>query len=117
MNPLDLVERDLVGQAVAELRGPGRGMPGYLGGYLQAAAGPQVLGDTGAPEAVRTDLSGQTGDLGTALDHLQGIRPGQRPAGELVTPEDAGGPKQRAFGIGGQPARSTYSSIQAWAVW
>ena len=53
-------------------------------------------------EAVRTDPSGQTGGLGTALDHLQGIRPGQRPAGELVAPEDAGGPKQRAFGIGGQ---------------
>ena len=52
MDALDLVERDLFGQAIIELRGAGGYVPRDPRRDLEVAAVSQVLGDPGAAEAV-----------------------------------------------------------------
>ena len=59
VDALDLVERDLPGQPVVELRGAGGFVSGDSGRHLQVPAVSQVLGDPGAAEAVRADLGGE----------------------------------------------------------
>ena len=57
MDPLDLVERELIIRPVIELRGAGRLMPGDLRGRLQLPAVSQVFGDAGTTQTVITNLS------------------------------------------------------------
>ena len=52
VNPLDLVEGDLLRQAIVELGGAGGLVAGDACGDLKIAAVSQVLGDPGATEAV-----------------------------------------------------------------
>lgn len=56
VNPLALVERNLVAQAIVELRGAGGLVPRDPGRDLEVTAVPEVLGDPGASEAVGADL-------------------------------------------------------------
>ena len=56
VDPLDLVERDLLTEAIVELGGAGGLVPGDPGRDLEVAAVSKVLGDPGAAEAVRADL-------------------------------------------------------------
>ena len=51
MNPLDLIERQLLVHAVIELRGAGRFVTGDAGGGFQITPVAQVLGDAGPPES------------------------------------------------------------------
>ena len=56
MDALDLVERDRLAQAVVELTGAGGLVPRDLGGDLEVAAVPEVLGNPGPAEAVGPDF-------------------------------------------------------------
>ena len=67
MDALDLVERDLFGQAIIELRGAGGHAPRDPCRDLEVAAVSQVLGDPGAAEAVGADLGGEARLSGAAL--------------------------------------------------
>ena len=71
VDALDLVKRDLLGQAVVELGGAGRFMSRDSRRDLEGAAVSQVLGDPGAAEAMGADLGQQHHLPGTALDHLE----------------------------------------------
>ena len=71
MDPLDFVERDLLAQAIVELRGAGGLVPRDPGGDLEVAAVAQVFGDPGPAEAVGADLGGQSHLSSAALDHLE----------------------------------------------
>ena len=57
VNPLDLVERDLLAQAVVELRGAGGLVPGDPGRNLEVTAVPQVLGDPASPRKLWAQIS------------------------------------------------------------
>ena len=59
VDPLDLVERDLVVQPVVELGGAGGLVPRDPCRDLEVAAVSQVLGDPGAAKAVGADLGGE----------------------------------------------------------
>ena len=61
MNPLYLIERDLLGQAVVELSGAGGLVASDTGGDLEVAAVSQVLGDPAAAEGVGADFAGEGG--------------------------------------------------------
>ena len=56
VNPLDLVERDLLTETIVELGGAGGLVPGDPGRDLEVATVSKVLGDPGAAEAVGADL-------------------------------------------------------------
>ena len=56
VDPLDLVERDLLTEAIIQLGGEGGLVPGNSGRDLEVAAVPKVLGDPGPAEAVGADL-------------------------------------------------------------
>ena len=71
VDALDFVEGDLLLQAVVELGGPGGLVAGDARGDLEVAAVSQVLGYSGAAEAVSADFAGEAGAGGAALDHLQ----------------------------------------------
>ena len=70
MNPLDLVERELLVGAVVQLRGAGRLVAGDAGGDFLDAPVSQVLGDAGPAETVIRYIIGQTGIAYPPLDHL-----------------------------------------------
>ncbi len=74
---LDLVEGDLLGQFVVELRRPRRGVTRDPRRFLQIAPVPQVLRDPRPPEAVRAGLRGQPRTARTALDHCERPMPRQ----------------------------------------
>ena len=59
MDALDLVERDLFGQAIIELRGADGHVPHDPRRDFEVAAVSQVLGDPGAAKAVSADLGGE----------------------------------------------------------
>ena len=86
MDALDLVERDLFGQAIIEQRGAGRLVPRDPGRDLEVAAVSQVLGDPGAAEAVSADLGGESRLSGAALDHLQRAQARHCPILERIAP-------------------------------
>ena len=70
-NALDLVERDLIGPPVIELRRASRGVVGHLRGLLQLATILQIGGDPGAVEGVIADGrldAGLSGTTPTAED-------------------------------------------------
>ena len=75
MNPLDLVERNLLLDPVVELRRPRRLMPGDPRRYLQIAAVPEILRDSCSAETVCAYLGGQTRLPRPPLDHPQRRRP------------------------------------------
>ena len=52
MDPLDLIERDLLTEAVVELRGAGGLVPRDPGRDLEVATVTKVLGDPGPAEAM-----------------------------------------------------------------
>ena len=78
VDPFDLVEGDLLWQAVVELGGAGGPVAGNARGDLEIAAVTQLLGDPGAAEAVGADFPGEAGSGCAALDHLEGVGAGHR---------------------------------------
>ena len=86
MDALDLVERDLFGQAIIEQRGAGGPVPRDPGRDLEVAAVSQVLGDRGAAEAVSADLGREPRLSGAALEHLQRAQARHCPILERIAP-------------------------------
>ncbi len=94
VDALDLVERDLLGQPVVELRGSGRGVPRDPGRHLEVASVAQVLGDPGPAGAVRADLRGKPRPPRPALDHLERALPRHGLLEESVARIGHRGPEQ-----------------------
>ena len=99
MDALDLVERDLFGQAIIELRGAGRLVPRDPGRDLEVAAVSKVLGDPGPAEAVGTDLGGEPHLSGAALDHLERTQARHCPILERIATPGLAAPEERSAAI------------------
>ena len=100
MNPLDLVERELLMGAVVQLRGAGRLVTGDAGGDFLDAAVAQVLGDAGPPEAVIRYLTGQAGIAHPPFDHLERGLARHGVAQQHILPASlSGGPEQRSLPV------------------
>ena len=69
VNPLDLIQRNLILHPVVELRRARRLVAGDPRSDLEVATIPQILGDSRAPEAVRANLGRQPSLPRPALDH------------------------------------------------
>ena len=99
VDTFDLVERDLFGQAIIELRGAGGLVPRDPGGDLEVAAVSQVLRDPGAAEAVGADLAGEPHLSDAALDHLERAQTRHRPILERNAPPRLAAPEQRSAAV------------------
>ena len=99
MNPLDLIERNLVLDAIIELRRARRLMPRDPRRDLQIAAIPEILRDPGPAEAVPADLGWQARLPRPALDHPERRRPRYRPIFQQVLPTDRAAPEKRPLPV------------------
>ena len=68
-NPLNLVERQSVVQAIVKLRGASAFMRGDLRRFLYRPAVPQILGDASGSKGVATNLVGESGVANSSFYH------------------------------------------------
>ncbi len=69
----DFVQGDLIGNAIVQIGGPGRGVAGHVLGPLERAAISHVLRNPGGTKRVATDFRRQSGVPRSALDHTQRV--------------------------------------------
>jgi hypothetical protein len=105
MNPLDLIEVDVIATLVTELRGTCRCMVGHCRRVFERAAVFQINGDADRTKCVIADLGIDAGRERPAPHHRVGVGLWQG-VGAQAPGTALNGAKQRLFCIGADPGTS-----------